>query len=153
MEQVTEKFMTLFPINCLSAYVLYPVWVEVAVSILMQSLIRYWNSQGNTIQQRQPHLSLHWLWNEGQGMGDVILCHMKQSLSCWPEQLLVCLAFCHQLIEDDMFSCNTHPLCKANCVHLKANAVQGLNPPGSTLTTTSVGLIFQLACIRPELFL
>lgn len=38
MEQVTEKYMTLFPINSLSEYVLHPIWVGVAVSILMQSL-------------------------------------------------------------------------------------------------------------------
>lgn len=39
MEQVTEKYMTLSPISSLSEYVLHPVWMEVVVSILMQSLV------------------------------------------------------------------------------------------------------------------
>lgn len=39
MGQVTEKYMPLFPNNSLSEYVLLPVWVEVAMSILMQNLV------------------------------------------------------------------------------------------------------------------
>lgn len=57
MGQLTEKYMTLFPISSLSEYILHPVWVEVVVSILMQCLVRFLKSQGSTIQQRKHHLA------------------------------------------------------------------------------------------------
>lgn len=58
-----------------------------------------------------------------------------------PEQLHACLAFYHQLIEAGMFHCNTHNFYEVNCMHLKADSKQSLNPPDSTSATTSIALI------------
>lgn len=149
MGQVTSKKYDTFPPEfSLWIYMLHRYWLEVEVSYRICS--GSWTAKAEHFS-KGSFIYLSTCWEMG-GVWCRFLSYGMESFRltwafpCVPLTLSpVNRSWCTQLQQ-------THPFVK-QAVQLKAKTVQGLNPPGSTLTIAHVGPIFQLACICSELFL